>query len=654
MHLSASAGRGRLRLRQQLQRQRLEPGPAGHRSRRLRPGRRRPDDLPVAALHRPGQGRNPGRVRKGDGGRRQVGRRHQRQLRVLREDAAAALQRRLRRPQPDHRQRLAGEENVRARLHPEARLLAAAEREGEPDPGAAASRSRSEPRIHRPLAGGDDGADRPHRSRARSRFHLRPLRPQVQGQGRRPERNARHGADDAEVHGHRPRTCHPGPVDGSRRQDQGRSRIRADPPLHRQRLHQRSGPRRRRLRPRLVGRRGAAAERQPEHQVRDAEGGLHALGDEHGGPGRRSQPGGRRGVHELRLRPEGAGRHRRIRQLRDPGEGREGDPRQAQPGAGEEPADLPEPELHEELLLRTGAGGQARRRSEQSVPGAAGRLMRTLSIAALQTVPVFRDPAATLDLLRERVLGTKAVVPDVDLILLLELHLAAQPRLLDEQASYPDEVAVELPGPLTEALAEIASGAGVWLVPGTVFERAAAGRIPNPALAFSPQGELVARYRKVFPWQPHEECAPGDEFVTFDIPGVARVGLASCYDGTFPEAFRALAWMGAEVILQPTLTTTSDREAELVLARGNAIANQLYVVSLNAAAPAGRGRSLIADPEGIVRIGAGDAEELITDVLDLDAVTRVRRFGTAGVSRIWDQAKRLVPELELPMYARPE
>lgn len=280
--------------------------------------------------------------------------------------------------------------------------------------------------------------------------------------------------------------------------------------------------------------------------------------------------------------------------------------------------------------------------------------MRTLSIAALQTTPVFRDPAATLEALRGRVLGTKAVVPGVDLILLPELHLSAQPRLLDEQASYPGDVAVELPGPLSEALGEIAAEAGVWLVPGTVFERAGDGRIHNTALAFSPAGELVARYRKVFPWQPHEECTPGEEFVTFEIPGVARVGLAICYDGNFPEAFRALAWMGAEVVLQPTLTTTSDRDAELVLARANAIANQLFVVNLNAAAPAGLGRSLVVDPEGLVRRQAGDAEELITDVLDVDAVARVREHGTAGVSRIWEQAQRLLPGLDLPMYARPE
>jgi formamidase len=111
--------------------------------------------------------------------------------------------------------------------------------------------------------------------------------------------------------------------------------------------------------------------------------------------------------------------------------------------------------------------------------------------------------------------------------------------------------------------------------------------------------------------------------------------------------------MGAEVVLQPSLTTTSDRAQEIVMARANAIFNQLYVVSLNAASPAGLGRSVIVDPEGIVRYQAGDSEELITDVLDLDAVTRVRRFGTAGVSRMWEQFERSRTRVRLPVYEEP-
>ena len=276
--------------------------------------------------------------------------------------------------------------------------------------------------------------------------------------------------------------------------------------------------------------------------------------------------------------------------------------------------------------------------------------MRPLSIAALQTAPVERRPDATLELLEEQVRAIQAAVPHVQLVLLPELHLSAPPPILDEHSGYSSEAAVSIPGPLTEALSEIAETAAVWLVPGSVYERAEDGQIHNTALAFAPDGELIARYRKVFPWQPHETSAPGEAFVAFDAPEIGRIGLAICYDGNFPETFRQLAWMGAEAVVQPTLTTTSDRDAELVLARANAIFNQLYVVSVNAAAPAGLGRSLIVDPEGIVRLAAGDSEELITDVLDLDAVSRVRRFGTAGVSRMWEQIGRQGPDLELPVY----
>jgi formamidase len=232
------------------------------------------------------------------------------------------------------------------------------------------------------------------------------------------------------------------------------------------------------------------------------------------------------------------------------------------------------------------------------------------------------------------------VVPGVQLVMFPELHLPALPPLLEAHGERPADLAVEVPGPLTEQLGEIARASGVWLVPGSVYERAEDERVHNTCLVLSPEGELAATYRKVFPWQPHESSAPGDRFVTFEIPDVGRLGLSICYDGSFPETCRQLAWMGAEVVLQPSLTTTSDRTQELVMARANAIFNQLYVVSLNAGLPAALGRSLIVDPEGLVRLQAGDGEELLTDVLDLDAVTRVREHGTAGVSRLWDQFVR--------------
>jgi len=277
--------------------------------------------------------------------------------------------------------------------------------------------------------------------------------------------------------------------------------------------------------------------------------------------------------------------------------------------------------------------------------------VRTLSIAGLQIAPVAGDPEATLERFVGQATAVKRAVDHAQLLVLPELHLSAQPGILQEGRGHADRVAVEVPGPLTARLEALAADLGLWLVAGSVYERGDEGAIHNTALAISPRQGVVAAYRKAFPWQPSESTQPGDRFVVFDIDGVGRAGLAICYDGFFPEVFRQLAWLGAEVVFQPTLTTTSDRGAELVTARANAIVNQLYVVNVNAAAPAGLGRSLVIDPEGMVKVQAGDAEELLTDVLDLDAVTRVREFGTAGVSRMWRQIDSgAASAIELPMY----
>ncbi|MHA6758601.1 carbon-nitrogen hydrolase family protein [Streptacidiphilus sp. PAMC 29251] len=276
--------------------------------------------------------------------------------------------------------------------------------------------------------------------------------------------------------------------------------------------------------------------------------------------------------------------------------------------------------------------------------------MRTLAIAALQTRPVTHDLDASWQRFREQVLAVRDTFPHVQLVTVPELLLAAEAPLLESHDGWMEKAAVPVPGELTDELCRLARETGLWLVPGSLYERAEDGRIYNTALAVSPEGRIAAAYRKVFPWQPYESCTPGSDFVVFDIPDIGRIGLAICYDGSFPETARQLAWLGAEVIIQPTLTTTRDREMELVCARANAWTNQVYVVNVNAADPAGVGASAIVDPEGIVRQQAGSGEEVLVDVLDLDTVTRVRAYGTAGLNRPWDQIARHGAAINLPMY----
>ncbi|MHC5262732.1 carbon-nitrogen hydrolase family protein [Streptomyces sp. UC4497] len=277
--------------------------------------------------------------------------------------------------------------------------------------------------------------------------------------------------------------------------------------------------------------------------------------------------------------------------------------------------------------------------------------MRTLAIAAVQTTPVPHDLEATWQRFADQVRSTRDLFPHVQLVVVPELLLAAEGALLQPAPDdWMERAAVTVPGPLTDRICALAVETGLWLIPGSVYERAEDGHIYNTALAISPEGEIAARYRKVFPWQPYEKTTPGHEFTVFDIPGAGRVGLAICYDGSFPETVRQLAWLGAEIVIQPTLTPTRDREMELVCARANAWTNQVYVVNVNAGDPAGVGQSAVVDPEGIVRQQAGPGEETLIDVLDLDTVTRVRRYGSAGINRPWSQLARYGESVKLPMY----
>ncbi|MFD7819206.1 carbon-nitrogen hydrolase family protein [Streptomyces sp. NPDC059785] len=244
--------------------------------------------------------------------------------------------------------------------------------------------------------------------------------------------------------------------------------------------------------------------------------------------------------------------------------------------------------------------------------------------------------------------------PAVRLFVHPELHLATPEPATGPggAAATPEELAEPLDGPRDRRLAELAGDLGVWLMPGTVYERGGDGRIHNTAPVYSPAGRRVTAYRKICPWRPYETTAPGNEFVVLDMGEYGRVGMSICYDAWFPEISRNLAHLGAQLIVNLVQTPTSDREQEVVLARANAITNQVFVASVNAAAPTGLGRSLLVDPEGRVRTQAPSAEDcVLTDVIDLGETDRVRRYGTAGLNRPWEQFGPGDAPVELPLYS---
>ncbi len=275
---------------------------------------------------------------------------------------------------------------------------------------------------------------------------------------------------------------------------------------------------------------------------------------------------------------------------------------------------------------------------------------RIMRIAAVQATP--QPIGAPLDAFAADVRRVLDGSEGVELVIYPELHLfGSEEEAPERRNALLRESAAPLDGPLVAELGAIARDAGVWLIPGSVCELGPAGELFNTALVFSPDGELVASYRKIFPWRPYEPYDPGDRFVVFDIEGVGRFGLSICYDSWFPEVTRHLGWMGAEAVLNIVKTTTPDRAQELVLARANSIVNQTFTVSVNCAGPIGKGQSLIVGPDGdVLRELGDDRPGVIVETIDLDAVSRIHEEGTAGLNRMWDQFLPTDPALELPLY----
>lgn len=204
-------------------------------------------------------------------------------------------------------------------------------------------------------------------------------------------------------------------------------------------------------------------------------------------------------------------------------------------------------------------------------------------------------------------------------------------------------LAVPVPGPVTDRLGEVAAGLGVVII-ASLFERLADGVYFNTTAVLDADGSYLGKYRKNhIPDDPgfYEKFyfSPGDTGYRVFKTRFASIGILVCWDQWYPEAARITSLMGADILFYPTAIgwaasqspeiNKEQAEAWKIIQRAHAIANGVYVVTVNRTGKEGEiifwGGSFVAGPFGQILYQAShDREEVQVVSLDLSLNTFYR------------------------------
>jgi predicted amidohydrolase len=202
------------------------------------------------------------------------------------------------------------------------------------------------------------------------------------------------------------------------------------------------------------------------------------------------------------------------------------------------------------------------------------------------------------------------------------------------------------------AYASLSKHHDVFILAGSAPIRLADGRFVNQARLFAPCGASGVQQKHIMTRFEAEEwgISPGAGLYVFDI-GIAKLGIAICYDAEFPLTVRALAEAGAEILLVPSCTDTlSGYHRVRSACAARALENQFYAIQSPTAGEAPWSAALdvnigaaavFAPPDravsasGILIEGSLNVPQWIYADLDLDALAKVREDGEVLNSKCW-------------------
>ena len=245
---------------------------------------------------------------------------------------------------------------------------------------------------------------------------------------------------------------------------------------------------------------------------------------------------------------------------------------------------------------------------------------------------------------------TALAAQGAELVVLQELHDSLYFCQTEDVSLF--DLAVKIPGEITEFYSELAKKSNVVLVT-SLFEKRATGLYHNTAVVFDKDGSMAGKYRKMhIPDDPayYEKFyfCPGDIGFEPIQTSVGKLGVLVCWDQWYPEAARLMALKGADILIYPTAIgyestdvqaeQERQREAWTTVQRGHAVANGLPVVAVNRVGfesdPSGQtngimfwGSSFVAGPQGEFLFRASNNEEVETIVeVDMKRSENVRRW----------------------------
>lgn len=254
------------------------------------------------------------------------------------------------------------------------------------------------------------------------------------------------------------------------------------------------------------------------------------------------------------------------------------------------------------------------------------------------------DKAANLQA-AERLVSEAAEVERPDLIVLPEYYasLSADPH--EHQATgetFPDGVSYQ-------RMSALASRHRVTIHAGSVVEKHGSA-FHNTSVVFGPDGGEIARYRKIhlfdgvvpggLQYLESETVTRGCDLVTYKV-GEFTVGCSICYDLCFPELFRKLRDLGADVIVLPAaFTAPTGKDHWEPLARARAIETQTYVLATGqigthaGGKKACWGHTMVVDPWGAVIAQASDRVGFISARLVKSYITNIRQSMPVASHRV--------------------